>query len=194
MGKIRLPAEIPLLPPHVIERDEANFSLKSRPLFFGKELGHPQHHAESQILSNHEAWCGAVDKLAHIGDFAGERFLIEHPVRNITVEGIERTQAITRIGTAQILLHFPDHATPWQEKGVVDLMNEIDALLAVSWDMPPDHGERVEPHGKIMEVLAIAVGFLADANAARPPEHAIDLCNHPFRLVQEFVLSQRAIE
>jgi len=38
--KIRLPAEIPLLPPHVIERDEANFSLKSRPLFFGKELGH----------------------------------------------------------------------------------------------------------------------------------------------------------
>ncbi len=45
-----------------------------------------------------------------------------------------------------------------------------------------------------MEVLTVPVGFLADANAARPPEHAIDLCNQPFRLVQECVLSQRAIE
>ena len=36
-----------------------------------------------------------------------------------------------------------------------------------------------------MEILAIAVGFLADANAARPPEHAIDLRHHPFRLLQD---------
>ena len=45
-----------------------------------------------------------------------------------------------------------------------------------------------------MEVLPIAIGFLADANAARPPQHAIDFRDHPFRLVQEFVLSQRAVK
>ena len=45
----------------------------------------------------------------------------------------------------------------------MDLMNDIDSLLAVSWNKPPDHGDRVEPHGKIMEVLAVAVGILADA-------------------------------
>jgi len=33
------------------------------------------------------------------------------------------------------------------------------------------------------------VGFLADANAARPPKHAIDLSYHLLRLIQVFVLA-----
>ena len=45
-----------------------------------------------------------------------------------------------------------------------------------------------------MEVLPVAVGFLANANAARPPKHAIDFRRHPFRLIEEVVLGQRAIE
>jgi len=68
-----------------------------------------------------------VDSLPHISDFTGKLVLIEHPVRNVSIEGIERAEAIAWIGAAQVLLHFPDHATPGHQKGVVDLMNEIDA-------------------------------------------------------------------
>jgi hypothetical protein len=53
VGKIRLPAEIAVWPPHVIEHGETTFLLQPRPMFFGKELGYPQHHAETQILGNH---------------------------------------------------------------------------------------------------------------------------------------------
>lgn len=41
--------------------------------------------------------------------------------------------------------------------------------------MAAEQGQRIEPHGKIMEILALAVRLFADADAAQPAEHAIDL-------------------
>jgi hypothetical protein len=45
-----------------------------------------------------------------------------------------------------------------------------------------------------MEILAIAVGRFADANAARMPKHAIDFSNKRFRLVEIMALVQFSIE
>src|ERR1039458_7728657 len=72
----------------------------------------------------------------------------------------------------------------------MNLMHEINALLTISWDIMPNHGKCVEPHGKIMEVLPITVGFFTDANAPRPPKNAFNFCHQPFGLIKEFVFSQ----
>jgi hypothetical protein len=45
-----------------------------------------------------------------------------------------------------------------------------------------------------VEILAVAVRLLADADAARPPEHAIDLGNQSFGLIEITFVPQRLIE
>ena len=45
-----------------------------------------------------------------------------------------------------------------------------------------------------MEILAIAVGRFADANAAGAAKHAIDFSDHPFGLVEVPALFQRDVE
>jgi hypothetical protein len=39
-----------------------------------------------------------------------------------------------------------------------------------------------------MEILAVPVGLLADANAARPSEHTLHLHHEPFGLVKKVLL------
>ena len=66
--KIRLSAEIPLLPPHVIERDKATLSLQPRPAFFGKELGHPCLAAcapRASVVRGHRPSDGRMDRAAN---------------------------------------------------------------------------------------------------------------------------------
>src|SRR5665648_171106 len=45
-----------------------------------------------------------------------------------------------------------------------------------------------------MEVLAVAVRLLADADAALAPEHSFHLGDHPQRLVEIFLLFERVVE
>ena len=49
--------------------------------------------------------------------------------------------------------------------------------------MAPEHGERIEPHGEVVEILTVAIRLFADANAARAAENAIDLGDQSFGLV-----------
>ena len=60
--------------------------------------------------------------------------------------------------------------------------------------MARQYGERVEPHREIVEILAVAVRRFADADAARAPEHPVDLGHHPLRLVEEPPFAQFRIE
>src|SRR5665648_789268 len=45
-----------------------------------------------------------------------------------------------------------------------------------------------------MEVLAVAVRLLADADAALAPEHTFHLGDHPQRLVEIFLFFERVVE
>ena len=49
------------------------------------------------------------------------------------------------------------------------LAHEFYPLTAIAGDMLGQDRKRLEPHCKVMEILAVAVGLLADAEAARAP-------------------------
>jgi hypothetical protein len=76
----------------------------------------------------------------------------------------------------------------------VYLANELHSLSPVVRQVRAEDGKRIKPHGKVMEILAIAVGRFAYANAAAAPKHSIDCGNDPFRLVEIFALFQFGVE
>lgn len=135
-------------------------------------------------MSDHEVPGGALDERIHLADLARQGLLVEQAIGHIPVKGIERAETISGIRPAQILLHFPDHATPRHDERIVDLPRECHTLFAIERTIAAKHGKRIEPHGEIVEILAFAVRLLADADAARPPEHAIDLGHQSFGLIE----------
>ena len=137
---------------------------------------------------------GPLDQRAHLGDLAGQRPLVQQAIGHVAVEGVERAEAVARIRPAQILLHLPDHAAPRHDERIMDLPRESDALVRDSGTVAPEHGERVEPHGEVVEILTVAVRLFADADAARAAENAIDLGDQPFGLVKVALLAQRFVE
>ena len=145
-------------------------------------------------MSDHEVPGGALDERIHLADLARQGLLVEQAIGHIPVKGIERAETISGIRPAQILLHFPDHATPRHDERIVDLPRECHTLFAIERTIAAKHGKRIEPHGEIVEILAVAVRLLADADAARPPEHAIDLGHQSFGLIEITFVARRLIE
>src|SRR5664279_5818165 len=105
-------------------------------------------------------------------------------VGNIAIEGIKRAKPIARIRTAQILVHLPDNATARHDESIVNLANKLHPFLYVVRKMSAKNGKRIKPYGKVMKVLTIAIRRFVDANSTGPAEYAINLCNHPFCLVE----------
>ena len=48
----------------------------------------------------------------------------------------------------------------------------------------------VEPHGEIVEVLAVTVSLFTNSDPARPSENPIDLCDDPLGLIEELVITK----
>ena len=56
--------------------------------------------------------------------------------------------------------------------------------------MPREYSQRIKPHGEIMEILPVAVGFLANPDAALAAQYAIDLSDDPTGVIDKFRLLQ----
>ena len=68
---------ITVLNPHMIKRGQAAGFLQNRPVCVGEKMARPQHHADAQILMDHEIERGAFDQILHVRDFAYERLVVE---------------------------------------------------------------------------------------------------------------------
>ena len=74
----------------------------------------------------------------------------------------------------------------------MDVLGNADALLAIVRLVLAEAGERVEPHGEIVEILAVAVRRFADAVAALPAEHAVDVDHEIARRIEPALLARFA--
>src|SRR3981189_940793 len=126
----------------------------------------------------------ALDEIAHFGNFTCERLLIEQAIDHIAVERIERTKAESGVGSAQVLLHFPEHAHTGNHEGAVDVVREGDGAIAVFAFQLTQPAEREQPLCEIVEILPIAIGGLADPDATCSAEHSVYFRYEPLGLVQ----------
>src|SRR6266516_271474 len=148
-------------------------------------MGHPQHHPDPEILRDLELAIGMLDDLAHLCDFALERLFVQQSVRDVAVERIARAETRARVRAAEVLLHFPDHTHSGPHEGPVDFVDQRDRALPILGLEMAETAKREQPHGEIVEVLAVPIRRLADANASLAAEHALDLGDEPARLLEK---------
>jgi hypothetical protein len=81
------------------------------PSLLGEEMRKPQHHAETEILSDHEIVGSPLDERIHLADLARQVLLVAQAIGHIAVKGIERAEPISGIRPAQILQITPRPGT-----------------------------------------------------------------------------------
>jgi hypothetical protein len=57
--------------------------------------------------------------------------LVQEPIADIAVEGVQSAQPKTWIRPAQIFLHFPDDASVRDDKGFVNVARQLNAPMPV---------------------------------------------------------------
>ena len=77
---------------------------------------------------------------------------------------------------------------PGIDEGGVNVAHQRDRLLAIAGVDGSQPVEREDPHGQVMEVLAIPVGLFADPDSPRPPQHPLDLGDDPFAFAQQAIV------
>ena len=152
---------------------------------------------EDQLAEEIRDMQGLVQRLyrdLHVTDLGGELALAEQPIDHVAMERIECAQTEAGVRAAQILAHLPDHADAGPDEAWMDLADEPDSLLAIRWPLLREHVEREEPHREVMEVLPIAVGGLADPDAAGAAQHPLHLRHDPLRFLRVPIVSQLVAE
>jgi len=71
---------------------------------------------------------------------------------------------------------------------------DLDGAGEMLRPVPAEAAKREHPHGEVVEVLAVAVRFLADAVAARATENAVDRAHEILGLIEERRLFEVAVE
>ena len=157
-------------------------------------MGEPQHHAEAEVLVDVERFILPLDDCAHLGDLGRQLLRAEQAVGHIAVEGVHRAEAVAGVRRREVLLHLPDHAPAGQHERMVDVLRDADALLAIGGLVLAEAGQRVEPHGEIVEILPVAVSRFADAIAALSAKHLVDFRHQLAGIVEPAPLTRLAEE
>ncbi len=76
----------------------------------------------------------------------------------------------------------------------MDLPHQLNRLVPVGRLYLSQPAQGIEPHAQIVEVLAIPVRGLADADAPGPAQDPLDFGHHPFGLGQEPVVLKFVVQ
>ena len=189
----RLPAEIAgRVDPHPVQHGEGPTALEHGPRLVREEVAHPEHHAQAEILRDRERAIAPFHQRPHLLDLLRQPDRVQEAIDHQPVKRIQRAQPEARIGAAQVLAHLPDDPGSGDDERGVNGSHERDGLVAVAGVDGAQALEREDPHGQVVEVLPVPVRLLADPDSPWPPEHPLDLGDHPLALAQQAIVSNLA--